>query len=688
MVQQSDLLRLALVMSGSATNFRTKLGKMVELVLFDDPAHSASLDDIIQKTHERFELHFSVTEIQEAIQANSKRIVRAEENRHFALTPSAVASIRQSSTNNSFSKVVQRFLEARTDCPFDETAFYQLVLDYLYATFNSDVNTVLALLDANPKSNGNSGAYDSLSPEQIEWLNAFLSWNDPTKNRLVFYLISTCYDYCLMTVKKNNLPEIALFRGKEFYLDSNIIFRLAGINDRGYSDCVKAFVRKCKDVNVTLRYTNFTYDEVRRTIDAHVHKLQSVYGGKQPVRVEVARLLASSRHNWDFYSQYLVWLKQPGNKVGEFTEFKAYLMHRIDSCLKAAKYAQGESVESKVFNDSFKNLCSELYGYKLQHKHDSPMASIKTDVENYLYIMELDKQSPTNTFLNKKAFFITADRRYINWVKQKLPGALPIFVQPEVWYSLILKYKGRADNDYAAFCQFMSISPHIQDDDSPEGLDKKKLLMLERVSSLDEATSVKERIIYDIDRRLHEPNVAVEDVEAFVEESKEKVTREIVAEELAKQRAELLQQQQAGDAALRALLEQQQEEARIKTEQETEAAMAEGKQIAIQMMVDKETKRILKRNKAIRIIALLIAAVASLVLIGVIALSLLKRFGGASGAVNFVAGKEPFITVASIVLAVPFGIIGLLAKQVDALSTDEETLKKRISEKIQEQMDS
>ena len=677
-MQQSNFIRLALALSGSASNFKTKLGRMVEYVLYDDLTRPWSVDEIVQKISDLFGFQFVTTEVEAAIKNNSQRITRKEEGDNYFLAPNAVEAIRKTSQKHSFDEAVHRFLTEYSDCPFEEETFQQQVLDYLYATFNSDVNTILELLNSKPRANGNMEAFESLNQMQIEWINIFLGWNDPRKNQMVYQMISTCYDYCLMTVKKNNLPEMALFRGKEFYLDTNIVFRLAGINDGRNNDCVKAFVNACNAVHIKLRYTNFTYDEIKRTVDGHVHSLQRYFGANRPVGMDAVKRLSPPRRNWDFLTQYLCWLSQTGNVEGDYLEFKAYLMRLIDDCLKSVEYAQGVSADSKMLNEDFQSLASDLYGYKLRQGHDSPSASVKTDIENYLFIMALDKHNIANSFLDKKAFFITADRRYINWVRQKVPGALPIFVRPELWYSLILKYKGRVDDDYAAFCQFIKISPHILDDPSPKELEDKKLLMLERVSALNESVTIKERIIFDIDRRLHESDAMIEDVDAFVEESHEKITQECVNEAVSETEAKYEAKQKRESEGYQAVLKDKQ----LELETAVANAKAETEQKIRQNIITQQTARILKRHRAIRFLITVFAVVAMLAFILVGVLYAARRFGSTSNTVEFIAGKEPLISVVAICLVIPRGLIGLLAKQIDFLSTDEDKIEERVTKKI------
>ena len=69
-----------------------------------------------------------------------------------------------------------------------------------------------------------------------------------------------------MTVKKDKTVFASIFKGKEFYLDANIIFRLAGFNKTERKDAVTAFLSKCRECGVKINYSNFTSEEMDPTL--------------------------------------------------------------------------------------------------------------------------------------------------------------------------------------------------------------------------------------------------------------------------------------------------------------------------------------------------------------------------------------------------------------------------------------
>ena len=139
----------------------------------------------------------------------------------------------------------------------------------------------------------------------------------------------------------------------------------------------------------------------------------------------------------------------------------------------------------------------------------------------------LDKKNngQANSFTELNSFFITADHCLTEWTLQNRPGSIPIFVLPSVWYSILLKYKGRTENDYEAFCKFLNIRIAPENDE----LYCNKTIMLAKVLELSEPKEIKEEIIYDINSKLSEYNVE-DNPEDVVNKSINSVTKRYVNE--------------------------------------------------------------------------------------------------------------------------------------------------------------
>lgn len=519
---KKDILRFALLISdGQATTFKKNLNKLIKLVLFNCYGKSMTINSIEKSIKDNYSLNFSDLEIKDVIDNDRTNgficIKDAKDsfNNSYTISPAEFEKMKKKEVIYEIDGIISRFISIYNNCIYDLHKLKDLIYTYLYEVFNTDIETVLALMNYQGEKIANNQLNDNYDNEEKLWINIFLNWNDIEKNKFIYNTTSSCFEYCMMTVKKDNSSFAHIFNGKEFYLDSNIIFRLAGFNNRDRCEVVKSFLEKCCDCGIKIKYTNFTKFEIDSTLSYHVSSLQKLLSQQNPISVDAIKCLSSKYSNLDFYSNYVEWTKMPRNKVGDYEAFLKYLKKNVSNYLDKMQFVKIDSYEKKIKNDDFKSLCDEFTAYKNKRYKDTYEGSIKVDVENYLYMKQLDNSLNSNSFLDKKQFFITADHTYIDWASEKTPGAIPTFVLPSVWYSIMLKYKGRTDNDYTAFCQFLNMRISEPDD----GLDDKKKEMLKYILSINETKEIKEEIIFDINQRLENSQTKIEDAQSFVETS-------------------------------------------------------------------------------------------------------------------------------------------------------------------------
>lgn len=133
------------------------------------------------------------------------------------------------------------------------------------------------------------------------------------------------------------------------------------------------------------------------------------------------------------------------------------------------------------------------------------------------------------TFLDTHHYMISTDHAFGDWARIQRPGTVPIVVLPSVWYSIILQYTGRNEDDYTAFTRFLNFS--LGDGDNAQnGRDEKKILIFRKVLSKQEPNDIKNEVLFDIEERLKkEPKLTDDEPDDFidqiVDESLESVTQ-------------------------------------------------------------------------------------------------------------------------------------------------------------------
>lgn len=533
----NNVFRLAMILSsGQAQNFQTNLRKLIKLVLFDRFGSPINLLQIQRLIQSQYSLTFSEEELLNAMKKDDGILVNIGEddsNRTYELTPTEFKKIQMNQTVNLDNYIIE-FLSSDGEKDWKLEEVKDLIYRFLYFSFNTDTKTVLELMNKNIPNIKTSPVGDEFSPEEAKIINAFLNWDYTPKNEFVLNLISSCYDYCMLTVKKDTTSYSDIFNGKEFYLDSNIVFRLAGFNNIERQVSIDSFIKKCTDAGIKICYTNHTYAEIKSTIKFYVDAVRILIGDQPPISMEAMRSLSSKYDKLDFYQLYIEWCKIPENKVGDFEGFRQCLELKISRLLQPFKFIAFDNFDNISNHKTFDELCEDFKEYKYKHYRATNDSAIKVDVNNYLYMMSKASENDASDFMQLKYYFISADHCLTEWATNKRPGVVPTFVLPSVWYSILLKYKGRTNEDYLAFCQFLNIRIAPERDESFQ----QKRIMLSHILGLNEEKEIKEKIIFDIKERLCDSEATIEDPYAFVEESHQTILKTQINEALAKANAE------------------------------------------------------------------------------------------------------------------------------------------------------
>ena len=578
-----------------ASTFNKNLEKMIALVLFDKYNTGLTITDIIADIRDKYALDFSDSEIIGTIHnKNQNRIIQINETRDevlkaYSITPEEYEKIRKKTDDSSIRKIVELFLKEHEELDISEKAFCDLLVKYLYDVFNSNAETIQALM--NGEHLGMKAANCDYSTDEKKILNAFIYWDNLDKNRCVYQLISCCFDYCMMTVRKDKTVYQTIFNQKKFYLDTNIVFRLMGLNNEKRKLVIDAFILKCKETGVEILYSNHTRSELNDTIRYYVGQIKALLADSAPLSVRAISCLDDRMSSSAFYEQYVEWTKDPVNRTSDYSSFERDLRMRTSKILSRFKQVTFDDYSGrnkKEYAEQFESLKQ----YKIEHRRNTYDPSIKADINNYLYIQERNREKKGENFFATDHYLITADHAFSGWEREKRPGAIPTVVLPSVWYSIILQYAGRTTaDDYSAFTRFLNFSFSEN-----EPADARKMEILKSVIALQEPVDMKETIIFDIAEKLQHDYKDLNS-EQIVETSHQYVINQILAEENEKAKRETAAavetEKDKADAQVNALrnekayLEQQLKESVEKTK-------AEQKQKYIDSETDRRTKRRLK----------------------------------------------------------------------------------------------
>ena len=495
--------------------------KLAENVLVDYE-NGLSLLELEEEILDKFNLSFSTKEIQNALKQNSNKSIHFNKEKYYITEKTRSDLLKLEPITNTLKKQVNIFLKQHKDFDYPATQIENSLLSYLYFCFNSNVNNLLSLLNKEDKQLSYS---DEFSDEDVEIINEFIEWDNDEKNEFIYKVVAICYEYCMLTVKNDNIISKQLFAGKKFYLDSNIIFRLAGINKDERSHITTNFVERCKKVGIKLCCTTATYEEIYRVIRSQISYIKGMTKDSPPI---APKKLSEIEINYvvnDFYALYYEWAQKDENHYLDYTSFYEMLLELIRNALEKVEVV---SISKSINKNGvqFQELSYDLREYKnnrILWKTVSK-ASSDTDVTNVLEIIN-KREKNQESIWQTNDFIVSADQNLIAWTIEKYSG-VPIVVLPSVWLSIILRFTGRSSDDYNSFCLFLTQREHRSYEKTIN-----PALLVGTINSRTNNVEVRERIIKEVTEHKSDYSFDDEtDYESTIDKAFDKVINEMAAE--------------------------------------------------------------------------------------------------------------------------------------------------------------
>ena len=489
-MNEQMLFRLAMILQNQAPSTLNKaLCKLSETILcdYEDGLSVAEIQDAI---NQQFSLAFSADEIKKALDYKARNEVYYKNEKYYIRDHVKQRTLAETPFSDSLKQSIEEYSSA-CPCSLETEEISDLLIRYLYYCFNSNVDNLLSLCDR--KIVGSASASFDATNEQIAIINGFITWENPKKDALVYSIVSTCYDYCMLTIKKDAALSRELFKGKRFYFDANLIFRIAGINNVERQVVSQRFVNHCKDAGISLLCTTATIDEVYRVLSAQIDYIIGIAGENAPVDCEVLKRLSPDLEVNDFYRLYYEWCQKPQNTPGDYLSFSEHLREMVNDVFIQLEVKESGAYKTGSKEKEYSNHVHSLVEYKNNKRkwRKTSRSSAETDVTNILDTIEL-RRGTGNSIWQTNDFIVSADQLLIGWTNDSFNG-VPLVVLPSVWLSIILRFNGRTEDDYKSFCLFLTQRYHID----PANLVDPRLL-LESINIKTTKTEIKERILLEI----------------------------------------------------------------------------------------------------------------------------------------------------------------------------------------------
>lgn len=457
-LQQKNLFRLSAVLYAKTNNkISTKQihRKIIEDALFCKGDSVISVSALISYINSAYALLFSTREIEDIITSpqNSEKFIYSHKNNEIqiSLTENYKNKLNLKSQDRNLVDFIDEFI---CEKEYNDN-IKEMILHFFYAVFTSSLNGFKRLL--NEGTNGLEIGENYNTEEKII-INSFLQWENPDKDKAIFDLANYSLEYCIMTNSRNTEFSLDNLKNKNFYLDTNIIYRALGLNGQELKERTLLFLSKFKDVNENLLISYSTDHEFKDTIDYYIGKLTKYENPR--IRSKVIYEFLDPDSIYQFYHQ---WSIGRSNRSVEY--FRMYLLSEYDNLCKTYEIEIDSNFpyEEKKAKDLLEEYRSGINNYS----DKKSLLSAEYDAKNILWVEERRKDKCTDIF-DTKSYFLSSDKTLYNWDYTRQTHRIPVVMLATQWLNIILHYLERTNDDYRSFVCFLSMkinNPILSEDE-------------------------------------------------------------------------------------------------------------------------------------------------------------------------------------------------------------------------------
>ena len=456
--RQHQLFRLSAVLYAD-NNYevapKTIHRKIIESALLECGMEEYSVHQIIDFIQERYSITFDEESVRETVTSKKEEGFLTNHrngNLYVCLSEKRKQTLQAKISNKTIDFFISEFqgnntqLVARVDSK-------AILYKFLYDIFSTNTYSFQKLINNKKDLSGIINLENSnYSEKEKEIINNFLQWDNFEKNKAIFNIASYALEYCMLT-NKNGSSSIHLdnLKNKSFYLDTNIIYRVLGINGENRQKRSQTFLKKFNDSGEKIIISKSTETEFKDGIKGHVDRIRNYDSPR--VNSILFQEVEVQRDIYNFYHKWRI-----GKINYNLDLFIAEIYSIYDNFKKEFKI-QVDTVKPFDINDKkvdelLKNYTSSISTFK-QNEGNEIIGSATIDAENILWI-EMKRENKVQNIFDTKYFFISSDQSLRRWDYQR-EDKTPIVLLPSQWMSILLRYLNRTEDDFKSFVSFLNL---------------------------------------------------------------------------------------------------------------------------------------------------------------------------------------------------------------------------------------
>lgn len=243
--------------------------KIIESLFVSNENTEFSLDQIVDNLKDSLGMDFDVKEVKDIINNSKKsnfsiRIDSHTNDCFVKLETKRFNLLKSREEENSIYPHIDRFKTSIYKGNLTTDELDNTLHRYFYELLNNNIQAFKKIAKSSNQPKNLFLDPSLFNIDERKAINDFLDWNDDTKNKSIFALISYAIEYAIIN---NHYESSDLFlrsiKEKIFFLDNNVLYRIIGINGENRQKRMLTFLNKCYQSGQKFKISKYTEPIVR-----------------------------------------------------------------------------------------------------------------------------------------------------------------------------------------------------------------------------------------------------------------------------------------------------------------------------------------------------------------------------------------------------------------------------------------
>ena len=289
---------------------------------------------------------------------------------------------------------------------------------------------------------------------EINTFNLFLEDRSHSKNIALFNVFLKAIEFAILTSGKG-VKEFSkdLFKGKAYFLDANVIFRMLGVGGDERKESIIKLIDACHHQGIVFTYSSETYREFKRKLSASVVEMNNAASANSMEILEDLYSENEEQFNNSFITHYAS--LRAKKKVRSPDQYETHL--QADFKVLCKKYKIDQDGNNSLKPGQIEAWTKKLFKKKkdLNKYSRYTRTAAKVDATNVLLVKKL-RGSNDHNYSDIKSFYLTTDRTLNSILATENENKIAETILPSQLFILHNSLYDKEENlDYDSFNKFL-----------------------------------------------------------------------------------------------------------------------------------------------------------------------------------------------------------------------------------------